>query len=64
MHRDQVFHVDLVLEDVLSRTILGILPAGLDVIPNHGHLILRGLHGPNGMRLDSIGGQKEGSEHG
>lgn len=67
MHGDQVLHVDLVLEDVLSCTVLGVVAAGLEVVPDHGRLMLGGLlegsGKPSGRQGDRGGGQKEGSEH-
>jgi hypothetical protein len=69
MHGAQVFHVHLVLEDMLSRGGLGILAASIQVVPDHGHLISRGLdernrHRASGRQEACGGGQKEGSEHG
>lgn len=67
MHGDQVFDVDLVLEDVVSCAVLGVLAAGVEVVPDHGRLILGGLdegrRKPNGRQRDRGGGQEEGSEH-
>ena len=67
MHGEQVFHVDLVLEDMLSRAVLGVLAAGIKVAPDHRRLSLGGLREgrrkPSGRQGDRGGGQKEGSEH-
>lgn len=69
MHGEEVLDVDLVLEDVLSRAVLGVLAAGVEIVPDHGHLTL-GLGGlregegePNGRQGAGGGGPKEGSEH-
>lgn len=67
MHGEQVFDVDLVLEDVLSCAVLGVLATGVEIVPDHGRLMLGGLvegrRKRGGRQRDRGGGQEEGSEH-
>lgn len=69
MNGEEVLDVDLVLEDVLPCAVLGVLAAGVEIVPDHGRLTL-GLGGlgegegePNGRQGAGGGGPKEGSEH-